>query len=243
MNTRNYSKEPYSILCFGDSNTWGCIPMWEESAEVSARYPWGVRWTSILQENLGYRARGIEEGLGGRTTLRELPKPNGEGKLKVAEPFLPVCLLTNRPVDMVILMLGTNDLHLPICPTEETLGEGVRKLIHIIDEEKKAWNGDKRPQVLLIAPPRLEKAKGRTGLWRNFGENGLQLSEQFGETYRRVALEEQVDFLDAGAYIRPSEADGIHLTAEAHFVLGEEITKKVEEILEREQISLAISPK
>ena len=238
MNVRNYDKEPYSILCFGDSNTWGCIPMWNESTEPSKRYPWGTRWTSILQENLGARVRVIEEGLGGRTTIHELPKPNGEGRLKVAESFLPVCLLTNRPVDMVILMLGTNDLHLPICPTKETLGEGVRELIHVIDEEKKAWNGDKRPRILLIAPPRLKKAKGRTELWRNFGETGLQLSRMFGEGYRQVALDEQVDFLDAGAIIGPSEADGIHLTAEAHFILGRKVTEKVEEILCSEQINL-----
>ena len=228
---RDYEKDPYTILCFGDSNTWGCIPEWEASEEPSERYPRGVRWTSILQRNLGSKADVVEEGMGGRTTVRELPKPGREGRYKVAKKYLPVSLLTHRPLDMIILMLGTNDVHIPICPTEEELGDGVRELIRMIDEQPKAWRDGVRPRILLVAPPHLEKAKGRTDLWLNFGEEGLRLSHLFGNAYRRVAQEMQVDFLNAGSYIGPSEADGIHLTAEAHILLGEKITDKVNEIL------------
>lgn len=235
---RDYQKEPYTILCFGDSNTWGCIPRWEESDEPSERYPQGVRWTSILQENLGSKVNVIEEGLGGRTTIKELPKPDRAGRIKIAKPFLPVCMLTHRPLDMIIIMLGTNDLHLPICPAEERLGEGVRELICIIDEKKSTWRDEVRPRILLIAPPCIEKAKGRTDLWLRFGEEGLRLSHLFGKVYSKVAEEMNTDFLDAGVYIRPSEADGIHFTGEGHMRLGAVITEKVREMISGQEILL-----
>ena len=228
---RDYAKEPFSILCFGDSNTWGCIPKWEDSPEPSQRYPRGVRWTSILQEGLGDRFQVIEEGLGGRTTLLEIPKQDGEGKYKVAKTFFPVCLMTHRPLDMILLMLGTNDMHLPVCPKEENLGEGVRELIHLIDAYPSTWRDGIRPQILLIAPTYIKKAEGRTQVWLKFGEEGLRLSHLFGTAYRQVALEEHVDFLDAAAYIGPSDADGVHLTAEAHRILGCRILEKVREML------------
>lgn len=231
MCSRNFEKEPYGILCFGDSNTWGCIPRWEDSEEPSKRHPRGVRWTSVLQERLGERVQVIEEGMGGRTTVRELPNPNGEGPFKVGKSFLPVCLITHRPLDMVILMLGTNDLHQPICPAEEELGDGVRELIRIIDAYPKTWRDGRRPRILLVAPPCLKKAEGRREVWKLFGEEGLRLSHLFGTVYRQVAQETGVDFLDAGDYIQPSDADGVHLTAEAHMRLGNAIAEKVRQML------------
>lgn len=228
---RNYRKEPYTILCFGDSNTWGCVPKWQETATPSLRYPRGIRWTSILQERLGDRFSVIEEGLGGRTTVREMPSLRGHGKYKVAKSFLPVCLMSHCPLDMVLLMLGTNDLHVPICPMEHELGEGVRALIRVIDAYPDAWRNGVRPRILLIAPTCIQKAKGRKDVWMKFGEEGLRLSGLFGKVYQQVALEEHVDFLDAGAYVFPSEADGVHLTAEAHRRLGEQIVAKVQGML------------
>lgn len=229
---RDFEKEPYAILCFGDSNTWGCIPRWEDSGEPSLRYPRGVRWTSILQNRLGSRFHVIEEGLGGRTTVRELPAPGGEGRHKAAAPFLPVCLMTHRPLDMIILMLGTNDLNAPIRPAEEALSGGVREMIRIIDAHPRTWRDGKRPRILLIAPPCLKKAEGRREVWKAFGEEGLRLSRLFGPAYRQAARETGVDFLDAGAYVQPSDADGVHLTAEAHACLGAAVTEKVRRMLE-----------
>lgn len=227
---RDYEKEPYTILCFGDSNTWGCVPKWQDSPEPSLRYPRGVRWTSILQESLGSQFAVIEEGLGGRTTLRELSTPLGTGRYKVAKAFLPVCLLSHRPLDMILLMLGTNDLHTQICPAEQDLGKGVQELIRLIDAYPAAWRDGVRPRILLIAPTYIQKAKGRTDVWKQFGEEGLRLSHLFGAAYRQVAAEERVDFLDAGAIIAPSEADGVHLTAEAHRCLGDQIVAKVRQM-------------
>ena len=91
------------ILCFGDSNTWGLIP------KTNQRYPWGVRWTSILDNELNrhfnneYRV--IEEGLCGRTTVFDDPLRDGRNSFKL----LPTILESHNPVTDVIIMLGTND--------------------------------------------------------------------------------------------------------------------------------------
>ncbi|MGA2640810.1 MAG: GDSL-type esterase/lipase family protein, partial [Spirochaetia bacterium] len=87
------------ILCFGDSNTWGYDPV------TQGRFPGDVRWTGVLQAALGPGFRVIEEGLNGRTTVWEDPV---EGD-KMGKRHLPPCLESQAPLDLVVLMLGTND--------------------------------------------------------------------------------------------------------------------------------------
>lgn len=107
------------ILCFGDSNTWGLIP------KTNKRYEWGVRWTSLLNESLndkkegGYRV--IEEGLCGRTTVFDDPLRDGRNGVKI----LPTILETHNPVDIVIIMLGTNDCKTVYNASAEFIGQGV----------------------------------------------------------------------------------------------------------------------
>lgn len=107
------------ILCFGDSNTYGLIP------GTSGRYEWGVRWTSILDEKVrkkGYRV--VEEGLCGRTTIFDDIRRKG----RRGTELLPVLLEAHRPVDIVILMLGTNDCKTAYGATAERIGEGIEEL-------------------------------------------------------------------------------------------------------------------
>ena len=60
------------IVCFGDSNTWGYIPVTGE------RYDETIRWPARLQEMLGYeRCTVVEEGLTGRTTVSAGPAMPG----------------------------------------------------------------------------------------------------------------------------------------------------------------------
>lgn len=88
------------ILCFGDSNTWGLIP------KTGERFPWGIRWTSILSEKLGQdKYHVVEEGLCGRTTVFDDPLRDGRCGVKV----LPTLLESHDPIDLSIIMLGTND--------------------------------------------------------------------------------------------------------------------------------------
>ena len=89
------------ILCFGDSNTYG------SSAEKDiSRYDENLRWPMLLAKHLGPDYAVIEEGFGGRTTVHDDPV---EGGYKSALTYLPPCLMSHNPLDIVVLMLGTND--------------------------------------------------------------------------------------------------------------------------------------
>ncbi|MBQ9959278.1 MAG: acylhydrolase, partial [Oscillospiraceae bacterium] len=88
------------ILCYGDSNTWGYI------GGVGERFGRDVRWTGRLQTLLGSDYTVIEEGLNSRTTVWDDPVEMH----KNGYTYLMPCLQTHRPLDLVIIMLGTNDL-------------------------------------------------------------------------------------------------------------------------------------
>jgi lysophospholipase L1-like esterase len=93
-----------TILCYGDSNTWGCIPL--TGPQPPRRYGPARRWPGVLRRELGDGYWIVEEGLNGRTTVWDDPlEPFRSGK----ELLVP-CLMTHEPIDLVIVMLGTNDL-------------------------------------------------------------------------------------------------------------------------------------
>ena len=98
--------KPVQILCYGDSNTWGTIGEWVKPTLPTKRYAPENRWPCVLQERLGAKVNVIAEGLGGRTTIY---KRYGE-EWKCGETYLLPCLRSHRPLDLVIIMLGTNDL-------------------------------------------------------------------------------------------------------------------------------------
>lgn len=141
-----------SILCFGDSNTYGLVP------GTNNRYEWGTRWSSILDERVrdkGYRV--VEEGLCGRTTIFEDPLRDG----RRGTELLPTILESHKPVDMVVLMLGTNDCKTVYDASAEVIGKGIEKLISQI----KAVDSDIK--ILLMSPINLGK---------NVGEKDMILS-------------------------------------------------------------------
>jgi len=91
-----------TVLCFGDSNTYGTKP------DRSGRYEAHQRWTGILQQQLGEDYYVIEEGLGGRTT--DLDHFNPQKPSRNGFEYFKACLDSHAPLDIVIIMLGTNDL-------------------------------------------------------------------------------------------------------------------------------------
>ena len=108
------------ILCFGDSNTYGLIPATKD------RYDWNTRWTGILSKKIeknGYRV--VEEGLCGRTTIFE----DATRKGRKGANLLPIILETHKPIDTVVLMLGTNDCKTAYGATAEKIGSGIELLI------------------------------------------------------------------------------------------------------------------
>ena len=213
------SIDKIEILCYGDSNTWGCIGKWVESSEPSQRYDTDTRWPTVAQKALGEKFHIIEEGLGGRTTIYVHPTE----PWKNGEPYLTPCLHTHRPLDLVVVMLGTNDLQIKKDITEEELPIGITRLVDIIQSNRKCGRDKIPPKILIIAPIEVRPSapNGRVAVYQKFRcDIGRNLSLLLPEVYEKVAREKGCYFLNAQEFAQPGPADGVHFDAESHIRLG-----------------------
>lgn len=216
------------ILCYGDSNTWGCVPRWKDLGVPSERYGPGTRWTGRLAGLLGEEYHIIEEGLGGRTSVYDFPGEPWRNGL----PYLQPCLLSHRPLDLVVVMLGTNDLHACLHPAEERLGDGIRALVKVVRDNPKCGRDNAPPPVLVLAPAHIKEGLGRREVYPLLGgERGEALSRRFAAVYQQAAEELGCHFLDAARYARPSDADGLHWTEESHRRLADALAEVIPGIL------------
>ena len=120
-----------NILCYGDSNTWGCPPLEDWPITTITRFGPDVRWGSVMRSILGEGYWAVEEGLNGRTTVWDDPV---EGEHRNGKPYLLPCLLSHAPLDLVILMLGTNDLKSRYSLSAWDIASGVATLIDLIQK-------------------------------------------------------------------------------------------------------------
>lgn len=196
------------ILCFGDSNTYGLIPATKD------RYDWNTRWTGILSKKIeknGYRV--VEEGLCGRTTIFE----DATRKGRKGVDLLPIILETHKPIDTVVLMLGTNDCKTAYGATAEKIGSGIELLI------KQIKDSDPDINIILVSPIELGDGVWEEGFDTEFNENSVEVSKQLPEVYRKIAEKYDADFVAASEYARPSSADREHLNEFGHRKLAEAI--------------------
>lgn len=203
------------ILCFGDSNTYGLIP------GTDKRYGWQDRWTGILQEQIkgkGYRI--IEEGLCGRTTVFEDSLRSG----RRANTLLPILLETHKPIDTVILMLGTNDCKTVYDAGAGVIGLGIKELL------KQIKTSDAEIKILLVSPILLGN-----DIWNGFDpeftEASVSVSEKLKEVYRKIAEDEKIYFMAASDYASASAIDREHLDKEGHKALAQAILSRLTDIL------------
>jgi len=211
-----------TILCYGDSNTWGYTP------RSAVRYARHQRWTGVLQHVLGGGFVVIEEGLNSRTTVLDDPtKPFKNGK-----DYLIPCLDSHAPLDLVTLMLGTNDLKHRFGMSAFDIGANVATLLGLIKQSTSSSAGG-APQVLLMAPPPVGKLTvvGSTNFPEIF-RGAEEKSKMLGEVYQKFAQEAGVAFLDTSEVIISSDVDGIHFEAEEHRKLGEVVARQVRRLLE-----------
>jgi lysophospholipase L1-like esterase len=206
-----------TILCYGDSNTWGAVP------GTGERFAPSVRWTGVLARELGAEYRVIEEGLNGRTTVWDDPV---EGRMSGKDYLIP-CLDSHRPLDLVVLMLGTNDLKLRFAVSAYDIALSVGVLVDVVQKSATGPNS-RAPQVLLIAPP----VVGRLSEYAEmFGDRARDQSELFARYYRLIADQYHCHFLDAASVVASSDLDGIHLDAAQHRKFGGAIAAQVRDIL------------
>lgn len=185
-----------TVLCYGDSNTWGYRP------NDGSRYGHSERWTRRLQALLGSDVWVVEEGQNGRTTVHDDPV---EG-IKNGLAYLLPCLESHKPVDAVVLMLGTNDLKHRFGKSAGEIARSVRRLVRTVQTCEYGPAGG-APRVLLVAPPPVASLSAFAVVFEGAGEKSRELAAE----YRLVAQECGCAFLDAGTVIRSSDGDGIHL--------------------------------
>lgn len=196
-----------NILCFGDSNTFGTNPS-------GGRWPRNRRWPGILQEKLGPDFYVIEEGLGGRTTVLADPL---EGD-KNGRVHLALALHSHRPLDLVALMLGTNDLkhRFGLLPVDVAQGAAaLGRLVQTYDYGP----AYPVPKVLLISPIHIGEGVEHS-VYTGFAPQAAQLSRQLAPLYRAQAQAHGWLFLDAAAAARPSSRDMLHMEAADHAALA-----------------------
>jgi len=207
------------ILCFGDSNTWGSIPGGTE------RFPADVRWTGVLRRELGEEYEVIEEGYNGRTTVFDDPV---EGRLSGLRYFGP-CLDSQSPLDLVILMLGTNDLKLRFGVDAGMSAFGLHRYLDALRVTPMAGE---RPRLLLAAPIRIDPSYRDSTLFLDmFGERAAERSLEFTPAYRDFAETAGIEFIDASLYGSASDADGLHMAPADHARLGAAMAERVKKIL------------
>lgn len=208
----NINKDSIKILCYGDSNTWGYVP------GSGGRFPVDVRWTGLLQKELGNGYEIIEEGLNSRTTMLNDPEKDG----KNGAVYLKPCMQTHSPLDIVILMLGTNDLKEKFNRTPQQIANGIEKLISIIYEPDS--NYGHRLKVILLSPPIVDESVD--GVKKDYLASG-EKSKKLGELYKSVAVDNNLEFIDLAKFISPSKTDGYHLEPDAHGKLAELLLDKI----------------
>jgi lysophospholipase L1-like esterase len=215
-----------TIVCYGDSNTWGAKPLkvpYEFMGDL--RFARDVRWTGRLQELLGRDYHIEEEGLNGRTTVFDDPLYPARNGLH----YIDCCLSTKTPVDILVIMLGTNDVkgRFAVSPYCSAVGMG---LIIAAAKGKQYGIGGKDPAILIIAPPCLKDNIGETWLYGELDLEAVEKSKGLAKEYRKIAEQTGSYFLDAAEFVQTSELDATHMDEANHAKLAEEVYRKIKEI-------------
>lgn len=211
-----------NILCFGDSNTWGYQPV------ACTRYPYEVRWTGALQKLLGSEYRIIEEGLNGRTTAFDEPGRDYRNGAR----YFPMLLECHRPLDLVVIMLGTNDLKSQFELNTADIAQGVKGLCEMVLNSEYIENAS--TQLLLIAPPHVANLPEEdVQVFAGARDKSLQLSAE----YKKIAGELGILFMDASDVVETTNDDGLHWTAQQHQDFAAVLSDKVCSILPIDVIS------
>ena len=205
-----------TVLCYGDSNTFGFIP------GNGMRYPEDVRWPGAMAGILGDGYCVIEEGCNGRTTMYDDPNEEWKNGLTHLKP----CLNSHKPIDILIIMLGSNDLKRFFHASAEEIARGAGVLAQTAKDfltEKQGY----APEIILVAPPKVGEVILGIPFGIGFDADSLTRSEQFAEEYRKVAEAGGFRFFNAASVAEPSPKDGLHMEPESHRALAEAMAKEV----------------
>jgi lysophospholipase L1-like esterase len=197
-----------TVLCFGDSLTWGYNP------DGPDRHAFADRWPSVLAAALGDSVNVIAEGLNGRTTGYDDHLADCD---RNGVKTLPTVLHTHMPVDLVIIMLGTNDMKPVIAGTAHAARAGIQRLVGLIRHHEYSFDYD-APDILIVSPPPL--CETADPVFAAMFQGGIEQSRMLGSLYRDLADDMGCGFFDAGSVAKTSPVDGVHLSAEDTRAIG-----------------------
>ena len=209
-----------TILCYGDSLTWG------SDAETGGRHPRQDRWPVVLQAALGDDAQVIAEGLRGRTTAFDEHLADCD---RNGARILPTVLYTHAPVDLVILLLGTNDMKPAIAGTAVAAMQGMRRLVSLIELNALRDGSAEPPAILIVAPPPLCETANHE--YSAMFAGGIEQSKMLASLYADLADETGCGFYDAGSVAQTSPVDGVHLDAANTRAIGKGLESVVRMML------------
>lgn len=202
------------ILIFGDSLTRGADP------GKHRRHAFEDRWPNVLQDALAGEAHVLADGLGGRTTMYD----DGDGHIeRNGSRILPALLASHCPLDLIIIMLGSNDLKPDICGSAEGVVQGMTMLFDIIDT---AQSGLKR---LIVSPPIFVRSDQHGGKPR--GGRSIEESQRLGVCLEELSLKSGAAFFDASKVSCASPIDGVHLDRENTRAIGIALVPVVRHLL------------
>lgn len=199
-----------TLLLFGDSNTHGTMPMGDLG--LSERYPRDERWAGRLQRLLP-DWEVINEGHPGRTTVHDDPI---EGAHRNSLTVLPALLESHRPIDVILIMLGTNDLKERFSVNAGDIALSLERLVRVVRASGAGPDGQP-PGVLLVAPPPILEV----GCLASMFAGGAAKSRALAAEIAAAAGRTGVPFLDAGQVVAVSPIDGIHFGPEANAPLAQ----------------------
>ncbi len=206
-----------SVLCYGDSNTHGTPPLVRRGPGW-VRYDRNTRWPGVMAAHLGAEWVVIEEGLPGRTTVHD---DAIEGPHRNGLTVLPAILESHGPVDLLILMLGTNDCKQRFSLTGLDIALGVNRLIDCVEASRLTGS------MLIIAPPVVDER----GCLAEIFQGGRERSQGVGPHLRKICLTRHLPFLDAAEIVQTDPVDGVHLSEASHKKLGLEIAERARKIV------------
>ncbi len=204
------------VLCFGDSNTWGYNPT------DKSRYPREVRWTGVLQRELGAGYHVIEEGQNARTTVWDDPVSGDKNGLRYLSP----CIESHKPLDLVIILLGVNDLKQRFAVTAYDVAQSAGRLVEAVRKSDTGPAG-RAPAVLLVSPPPLGRLTELAEMFQGGPEKSRLLAARFAERARLHAC----PVFDAGTVVKSSDIDGVHWAPEHHAKLGAALAVETRRLL------------
>lgn len=204
------------VLIYGDSNTFGTAPL--PALGVDAVHPCDARWGAVMSRALGPGVEVVIEGLPGRTTVHDDPI---EGAYRNGLTVLPAILFSHRPIDLLVICLGTNDQKHRFGLLAEDVALGLARLV------REAQASGTVAKILLIAPPSLRECGAFATMFRGAEQRGAGLADAVS----RVATAEGAAFFDAGSVIAVDPSDGIHWSAEAHGLLGQAVAEMAKDLI------------